>query len=1024
MSPEERAERLASLRTLGKALYENPATQYDAVDVLAEALALSGGAARDRVNLGLALLRAGREDEGVAALEKAQQQDPSLPHPWFNLGIAAKRSGDPERAVAQLERMAELVPDEPITRYNLGVLYKLQGRTDEALAAFERAAELDPYLAGARFQLAAAYRQAGRAEDARRANTEFRELKRLQADDAVGEDLEWSYYSELHDPLDARPAVVAPAAEPKLAAQEVTTLPGGGAKATGASTGLAVLDADGDRTPDLLAWNAAGARLFLAGREAAASGLERVAGITAVAAGDFDDDGFPDLAVTTTKAAHLWHNRGTAGDGPRFVRHAPPLPEPAGRAYRDAVWLDFDQDYDLDLFLLGAESALLRNVGTDDTGATRFEDRSDAFPFVDGEAISGSVVDSVADGRGMDLAVAYADRAGTLYRDQLGARYVAEDLPALPAGARDLTAFDLDDDGWTDLAARGPGGPLLLANARGPGFEAISPAAGLPAGAPFAFVDLENRGVGELVAGGRLARNRGEGQFATATPLAALGSPLALASADFDADGRADLASLDADGRLRLRLNRTETANHWLRIDLVGKKNLHLAPGAEVEVRAGTLYQKRIYHGVPLTVGLGPHAEVDAVRITWPNGLIQNETRQPAGVSASYEEAQRLSGSCPMVFTWNGRGMEFIGDVLGVAPLGAAAGDGVYFQVDHDEVLAIGAEQLVPRDGVYDVRMTEELREVGYVDHLRLLAVDHPAEVEVLHNDKFKGPPYPEFKLWGVEPSRRAAPTAAVNQNGDDVLPALLHRDRTYAAGVACNGSGISTPHTLTLDFAGAGEVAEAANVLVLHGWTDWADGSTFMATAQAPAGPALHLPVLRMRGESGEWETVVADPGVPAGKPKTIVVELPGWLSSSREIRIESSMCVYWDDVALAAADREPTVRVTEMDPLRADLRFRGFSSVEVHPRRLQPEKFTYADLRTEAPWNPTRGVYTRFGDVRELLSTIDDRLMVFGAGDELALAFDASEPPALPDGWRRDFLLVVDGWAKDGDSNTAYGT
>ena len=67
---------------------------------------------------------------------------------------------------------------------------------------------------------------------------------------------------------------------------------------------------------------------------------------------------------------------------------------------------------------------------------------------------------------------------------------------------------------------------------------------------------------------------------------------------------------------------------------------------------------------------------VDVVRITWPNGLIQNEINQAANSAASYEEAQRLSGSCPMIWTWNGREFEFITDVLGVAPLGASDGDG------------------------------------------------------------------------------------------------------------------------------------------------------------------------------------------------------------------------------------------------------------------------------------------------------------------------------------------------------------
>ena len=148
------------------------------------------------------------------------------------------------------------------------------------------------------------------------------------------------------------------------------------------------------------------------------------------------------------------------------------------------------------------------------------------------------------------------------------------------------------------------------------------------------------------------------------------------AESDFDLDGRTDLVAVGTDGNVYLVRNRTATANRWLRVALRGTKNLRLAPGAEVEVKAGSLYQKRIYDGVPLTFGLRESAEVDTVRITWPNGLIQNEPLQKADRLADFKEAQRLAGSCPMIFAWNGDRFGFVAEVLGVAPLGAAAGDG------------------------------------------------------------------------------------------------------------------------------------------------------------------------------------------------------------------------------------------------------------------------------------------------------------------------------------------------------------
>jgi hypothetical protein len=103
------------------------------------------------------------------------------------------------------------------------------------------------------------------------------------------------------------------------------------------------------------------------------------------------------------------------------------------------------------------------------------------------------------------------------------------------------------------------------------------------------------------------------------------------------------------------------------------------------------------------------------------------------------------------------------------------------------------------------------------------------------------------------------------------------------------------------------------------------------------------------------------------------------------------------------------------------ADLRFRGFSPAFIHPERKEPERFTYADAKPVSMWNPTPGLYTRYGDVRSLAARVDDKMIVMGSGDEIVLSFEELPPP--PKGWKRDFLLLVDGWAKDRDANTAHG-
>src|ERR1700735_56584 len=155
--------------------------------------------------------------------------------------------------------------------------------------------------------------------------------------------------------------------------------------------------------------------------------------------------------------------------------------------------------------------------------------------------------------------------------------------------------------------------------------------------------------------------------------------------ADFDATGQLDRARIDADGSIHFLRNQSDQGHHWIRVQLKGVRSLKLAQDALVEMKAGTLYRRQVYSGVPLLFDAADHPVIDTVRITSPNGLIQNEVRQAANQTHVYQEAQRLSGSCHMIWTWNGREFQFITDVLGVAPLGARGGDGRYFPVDYTQ---------------------------------------------------------------------------------------------------------------------------------------------------------------------------------------------------------------------------------------------------------------------------------------------------------------------------------------------------
>lgn len=987
-------------RNLGKALYENPTTQQQAVDELKRALDLEPTSSREQLNYGLALLRAGKTADAITQLQRVQRDHPDLPHTWFNLGIAYKRDSQYEKAIEQFEKMVTLVPTEPISHYNLGYLYKLNDKPVDALRHFERATALDPNLAGPHFQLYNAYREAGRADEAQREQTTFQDIKRRQAGAAIPEDLDWSFYAELLDTLD--PALAADASTPVTPVFTAAIVSG---PFTGPSAGLALLDADADGKPDVVAWGAGGVQVVRAGQAAATpSGLESLKDVRSVAVGDSNNDGLPDLCVITATGAALYTNR--AGN---FTASTIAI---AAGSYAAGVWVDVDHDYDQDLLLVGEQGRLLRN-----NGQAGFSDQSADFPFAPGKAVGATVLDLINDTTGHDVVVSYEGGAGVLYRDMLAGKFQPTPIPALPAGARSLAAEDIDHDGWLDLLAATPTGPLVLLGHDG-AFDAVAvPGASGPARA-VTLLDVENRGVSELVVDGALRRNAGRGTFAA--PYATLlAGAVALAASDFDGDGKTDLAALTPDGSVHRLTNATATPNTYLRISLAGVRNPRLPAEAQVEVRAGLRYQKKTYTGTPLVFGLRDTTAIDMVRITWPNGLIQNELRQAPGRSVAFREAQRLSGSCPMIYTWDGASFQFITDVLGVAPLGASAGDGTYFPVDHDEYIQIPGSALKAVDGAYEIRITEELREVSYLDQVQLVAVDHPSNVPLYTNDKFKSPPFPEFRLFGT-PTRHHA-VSARDDRGRDIRARLEAVDRTYPDGFNRNHAGVAELHAIELDF---GKVApENRAVLVLNGWVDWADGSTFLGAAQEQPG-GLVFPSIQVKDQAGRWVTVVDDMGIPAGKPKTIAVDLSGkFLSEAREVRIATSLSLYFDEIVLLPDSAAPSHVLSRVDAAEAELRYRGFSTPIIHPERLQPERFDYSTPMPLSMWNPTPGFYTRFGDVRELLTGIDDRMVIMGAADELRLRFPAASLPAVPTGWTRDFLLLVDGWAKDGDANTAFG-
>ncbi|HEX6201492.1 MAG TPA: ASPIC/UnbV domain-containing protein, partial [Thermoanaerobaculia bacterium] len=423
-------------------------------------------------------------------------------------------------------------------------------------------------------------------------------------------------------------------------------------------------------------------------------------------------------------------------------------------------------------------------------------------------------------------------------------------------------------------------------------------------------------------------------------------------------------------------------------------------------------YQLREADGDVAWFGLGKRSSADLLRVVWPNGVPQD--RLDVAADQLIVEEQVLKGSCPFLYTWDGEEVAFVTDLLWGAPIGLPVAEGVWAGADPSELVRV--DGAAARDGRYLLRVTEELWEAAYFDHLRLWVVDHPADVEVASSLRILPGRQVDDEVLA---SRRVRPVAAAwDGRGEDATAAVAARDDVYADGYeASRFQGIAAePWALTFDLGAApgGPVR-----LHLDGWIFPSDASLNVAVSQRPDGLAPTPPRLEVETAVG-WQVLMPEMGFPAGKTKTMVVDTPPLPPGATTLRIVTRQWLGWDRVAWTTAPADDAARVVaKLAPERADLRFRGFSKL-VRRAPNAPHAYDYAATTTASPWLPFPGRYTRYGDVRELLAEPDDRSAILAPGDEIDLAFDVSGLPAPPAGWRRTVFLESHGWDKDADRNT----
>jgi hypothetical protein len=581
---------------------------------------------------------------------------------------------------------------------------------------------------------------------------------------------------------------------------------------------------------------------------------------------------------------------------------------------------DLDMDGDVDL-VVGTDgpTRVLRNNG-DGTWQPL-----EVFASVTGaRAFAWADLDRDAD---PDAAFVAGDGALRVLVNRQASRFVPVEPPTGLGGLTAVTAADLDADGAIDLIAGDAQGRVTRVTRRGDAWNTAPLAAWSGAAITRVLVaDVDNNGALDLVAsraGGSRVWLAGESYALTALAPDIDGETWAVR--DTNDDGALDLIGVAA-GTASRWLGKGSLGYHWKTFTTRAQQNAgdqrinSFGLGGEIEVKAGLLWQRQVIDSGIIHFGLGPRTTIDVARVVWPNGVPQAEFG--IGVDDGFVAEQRLKGSCPWVFADDGHGVRFVTDFLWRSPLGLRinAQDTAGVTQTEDWV-RIRGDQLAPRHGRYDVRITAELWETHFFDHVSLLVVDHPADTEAFVDERFSAGSPPKLAVQALRPPRAVA--RAVDEAGRDVTALVSERDGRYLATFARGTyQGIAEPHAVEIDVP-ADVRTDRPLVLVAEGWVYPTDSSINLAVGQGHAPKPSGL-ALDAQDGAGAWREVVADLGFPAGKNKSMLIDLAP-ARGARRLRLRTNLEIYWD--RLSVAERAGVeLRTERLAAATAELRFRRF--------------------------------------------------------------------------------------------------
>jgi len=761
---------------------------------------------------------------------------------------------------------------------------------------------------------------------------------------------------------------------------------------------------------------------------------------------DFNNDGLNDILARSDTALIIYR----ANEESAFE----PAQELLSHNTTHAGIFDVDHDGDLDIIAIiktaeAFNALFVRNNGNNTFKTfSLFEDlqtsEATEFTFTAHDVDQGNDLDFIFAGDPSGIQVFLNLRDGTFSNILLPGfsnrnQVIVEDLNN--DGAPDFFATG-GTPGWTYAMNADPQGNPRSLNIEKP-VNVSSPHCGEISDSCSA--DIDNDGDLDILlassSGVVLLRNTGGGKFIEeeAVKLPGKAKAVTIDVTDLTGDGMLEvLSGTDTDKVVILSSGANPPYASW-KIWLEGKKDNNNAIGTVVEQYSESLYQSTLIRkSGPLHLGLGKkdRSKIDGIRFRWPQGIIQTtpdfEIKPDSHGNVRFTQIEALVSSCPFLYTRGKNGWKFITDVLGIAPLDEWLPEGEKPLLDPEEFVRIRGNELISRNGLLQIAVTEELKETAYLDRLELISVDHPESHRIYINESTNQKKYETLKLVIIPETGLSVPASFKSADGTEQKDTISFCDKNYLHGYGrapAQWGGWVKQYNLQIT------TKSRSCGLLLTGRIAWYDSTVIYSLNQH--GRSWSPMSLQLLKESGNSLTLLEDLGLPAGMDRNMIAFLPAPpLPAETRLQLSCQHRFLWDQVLLISESEQleltqsqnnlklqngKTICYTTCRVKNAVCSFHGFSTTQ-GSKALHEQYYLYEKAAPGDMFPPATGFSTRYGDVTQLLHKHDDLLVVLIAGDKVEVDFEAPADP--PPGMKRTYFLRVSGWAKEGSYHNLTGS